>query len=142
MTNPSPRGATDRPSEWRMKMRRDTWARRSWVVSILLLAVALAASCGDDDDESAAGDAGSAGGGSCQLASDCASDEYCLFTQQDLATDDRGACLSVPDGCQIPVACGECEALFDPCPEPVNRACSDTIGSDFEVVGNPIVTCQ
>lgn len=112
--------------------------KRCLVLALFAVSLSFAyLGCSDDDDDSGNGGVSAR----CDLPSDCATDQYCLFTQEDLDADRLGTCLAVPEGCSVPTSCAECLALHDPC-DSANLACSDSTDFDGNVTGNPMVTCQ
>jgi len=105
---------------------------------IVLTALAISASVWACSDDGGGGGGPAAAGEECEFGPNCADGLYCILEG---GIDEPGVCKQVPAECSVPGDCGECMQLTAACPGP-NTACSNSTDSDFNVTGNPTVTCN
>ena len=100
--------------------------KNSWILLPFLLACA-----GPDKDSESSEDG-------CNLGSDCSIDEFCMVDYREGASSDGGECMALPDTCDGPTTCDDCDLGEVACPESVISGCSD----DMTGASNPIFSCS
>jgi hypothetical protein len=98
--------------------------------SFLMFGMLIA--CGSEDKDATSSDGG------CDLGSDCTVDEFCMIDFRDGASSDAGVCMALPDECEGPTTCDDCDLGAVACPESYSAGCSD----DMSGAANPIYSCN